>query len=86
MSDAFIREARETFDSIAMMVSYVILHGVGEQPPPSPDGPQVMRVAPEEFWRIFSKIGEDAAAARDKAEGILAEREREAASRGEATP
>lgn len=45
-------------DRIFSYVSYVNIHGVGEQPEPREDGqPQPMRVPPEEFARIFQEIG-----------------------------
>lgn len=45
-------------DRIFSYVSYVNIHGVGEQPEPREDGfPQPMRVQPEEFQRIFQEIG-----------------------------
>jgi hypothetical protein len=57
-------------DRIFSYVSYVNIHGVGEQPPPREDGqPQPMRVPPEEFARIFQEIGRLASAALQQAGG-----------------
>jgi hypothetical protein len=51
-------ELRDALDKIFSIVSYVNIHGVGEQPEPTPEiGPQAMRCQPEEFWRLFQQIG-----------------------------
>jgi len=54
-------------DKIFSRISYVNIHGVGEQPEPTGD-PQPVRVSKEEFWRLFQEIGTVAAAALAKAE------------------
>lgn len=59
----------KALDRIFSYVSYVNIHGVGEQPAPREDGlPQPMRVPPEEFARIFQEIGKLASAALNSAE------------------
>jgi len=53
-------------DRIFSYVSYVNIHGIGEQP--EPNGlPQPMRVPPDEFGRIFQEIGKLASEALSKA-------------------
>ena len=54
----------EALDTIFSRVSYINIHGVGEQPGPDPDGnPQPMRVPVETFHYIWKEIGDTAAAA-----------------------
>ncbi len=56
----------EALERIFSYVSYVNIHGVGEQPEPNEDGsPQAVRVHPDEFWRIFQEIGRIASEALD---------------------
>lgn len=60
-------DMRAALDKIFSYVSYVNIHGVGEQP--EPNGlPQPMRVPPDEFARIFQEIGKLASSALSKAE------------------
>jgi hypothetical protein len=54
----------EALDRIFSYISYVNIHGVGEQPDPTPEiGPQPLKCPPDEFWRIFQDIGDRASAA-----------------------
>jgi hypothetical protein len=57
----------DALDRIFSYVSYINIHGVGEQPEPT-GSPQPLRVAPEEFHRIFQDIGRLAREALAKAE------------------
>jgi len=50
---------------IFMRVSYINIHGVGEQPEPT-GLPQPMRASPDEFKRIWQEIGKLAGAALDE--------------------
>lgn len=58
----------EALDRIFSYVSYVNIHGVGDQPEPN-GHPQPLRVPPDEFWRIFQEIGSLASGALAVAEG-----------------
>lgn len=62
-------EMLEALDRIFSYVSYVNIHGVGDQPE-SNGLPQPMRVPPDEFARIFQEIGKLASSALSKAEGL----------------
>lgn len=53
---------RDALDKIFSLIAYVNIHGVGAQPEPSGE-PQVMRVPPDEFRRIWTEIGDTARAA-----------------------
>ncbi len=56
-------------ENIFSRVSYINIHGVGEQPPPNENGtPQPVRATPDEFWSLFQDIGTLAADALKKAE------------------
>jgi hypothetical protein len=51
-----IKRLRHALDEIWLSVSYVNVHGVGEQA--EPNGlPQPVRVKPDEFWSLFQRIG-----------------------------
>lgn len=53
----------ETLEWIAMIVSYITVHGVGEQPEPVSGHPQIMRVSRKDFAKLFAEIGTRARAA-----------------------
>lgn len=60
----------DALDRIFSYVSYVNIHGVGEQPEPTPEiAPQPLKCPTDEFWRIFQDIGTRASAAMALAEG-----------------
>jgi hypothetical protein len=59
-------ELCEALEEIAMMVSYIIIHGVGTLAPDG-DGPQIVPVSPEELKALIVKIGGTARAALAKA-------------------
>lgn len=58
----------EALERIFSYVSYVNIHGVGEQPEPN-GHPQPVKVSPEEFAHTFQEIGNQARIALAKAEG-----------------
>jgi hypothetical protein len=56
-------------DNIFSRISYINIHGVGEQPEPDHDGnPQPMRVSLESFHAIWKEMADVAAAALSLAE------------------
>ncbi|MGX1096545.1 Lar family restriction alleviation protein [Amorphus sp. MBR-141] len=59
---AEVERLTAALDSIFSLISYVNIHGVGQQPEPTGE-PQPMRVSPIEFWSIFQQIGKLASAA-----------------------
>lgn len=61
-------ELLDALDKILSIVSYINVHGVGEQPEPTPEiGPQATRCPPSEFWRLFQQIGKLSSQALAKA-------------------
>jgi hypothetical protein len=62
---AKIEKLREALDEIFTRISYINIHGVGEQPEPT-GIPQPMRASPDEFRRIWQEIGNLAGAALDE--------------------
>jgi hypothetical protein len=56
---AEVARLRDALDKIFSLIAYVNIHGVGAQPEPSGE-PQVMRVPPDEFHRIWTEIGDTA--------------------------
>lgn len=65
IADATVAKMRTALDEIFMRVSYINIHGVGEQPEPT-GLPQPMRASPDEFKRIWQEIGKLAGAALDE--------------------
>ena len=64
-AQAKIEKLREALDEIFTRISYINIHGVGEQPEPT-GIPQPMRASPDEFRRIWQEIGNLAGAALDE--------------------
>lgn len=60
---AAIERLRSALDQIFSLVSYINIHGVGEQPEAIPGCPQPIKASPDEFWRIWNQIGDIASAA-----------------------
>jgi hypothetical protein len=58
----------DALDRIFSFISYINIHGVGEQLEVIPGLPQPVLCHPDEFWRIFQDIGKLAAAALAKGE------------------
>ena len=65
---AALPDLYDALDKIFSYVSYVNIHGVGEQPQSNGE-PQPVRLSLEEFWRIFQEIGKLSSAALAKARG-----------------
>jgi hypothetical protein len=61
---------RDALDEIFSIVSYINIHGVGEQPEPTLEsGPQPMRCPSGEFQWLFQRIGKLSSDALAKTEG-----------------